>query len=139
MILLDSNVLSALMNDPPDGIVVTWLNRQRADEIWTSAVNVFEIRSGISCLPRGRRRSILETGFETLVTRVLTGRIAPLDRAAALEAGELSARRRSRGITVDVRDTLIAGIALTHRATVATRNVRHFQDLETGTINPWQI
>ena len=61
----------------------------------------------------------------------------PLDRAAAEVAGDLAARREAAGRTVDVRDTLIAGIALARRAAVATRNVRHYADLCTGVINPW--
>ena len=82
MILLDSNVLSAVMNDPPNDIVVAWLNRQQADQIWTTAVSVFEIRTGMSSL-RGERRRILEAGFDILLSEVLAGRVAALDHAAA--------------------------------------------------------
>jgi len=38
----------------------------------------------------------------------------------------------------DARDTLIAGIALARRATLATRNERHFQDLKLPLLNPWK-
>jgi hypothetical protein len=46
--------------------------------------------------------------------------------------------RNSRDAAVDVRDTLIAGIALARRATLATRNERHFQDLKLPLLNPWR-
>ena len=36
------------------------------------------------------------------------------------------------------RDTQIAGIALSRRATLATRNMRHFQDLRVPVVDPWQ-
>ena len=36
------------------------------------------------------------------------------------------------------RDTLIAGIAVARRATIATRNTRHFADLDVPVIDPWQ-
>ena len=36
-----------------------------------------------------------------------------------------------------MRDTQIAGIAIARRAAVATRNVKHFQDLSIPVINPW--
>ncbi len=36
-----------------------------------------------------------------------------------------------------MRDTLMGGVALARRAAVATRNARHFDDLETGVIDPW--
>jgi predicted nucleic acid-binding protein len=32
----------------------------------------------------------------------------------------------------------IAGIALARRATLATRNVRHFQDLNVPVVDPWK-
>jgi toxin FitB len=34
-------------------------------------------------------------------------------------------------------DTQIAGIALARRATLATRNVRHFDDLKISIVDPW--
>jgi len=32
---------------------------------------------------------------------------------------------------------MIAGIALTNRATLATRNTAHFADLSVTVVNPW--
>jgi len=137
VILLDTNVLSAIMRDPPEAAVVAWLDRQDPARIWTTAITAFEIRFGLARMPKGRNRAVLEAAFEGLLREDLTGRVAPLDRAAAEAAGELAARREAAGRTVDVRDTLIAGIALIRRAAVATRNVRHYEDLETGVVNPW--
>jgi predicted nucleic acid-binding protein len=48
------------------------------------------------------------------------------------------ARRHQPGFPRELRDTLIAGIVLAHRATLATRNVRHFDDLDVPVIDPWQ-
>lgn len=137
MILLDTNVLSALMRDPAEAVVVAWLNGQDLGRIWTTAVTAFEIRFGLARLTEGRARQALEAAFEDLLREDLAGRVAPLDRAAAEEAGRLAAARQARGRPVDMRDTLIGGIALARRAAVATRNVRHYDDLETGVINPW--
>jgi hypothetical protein len=36
-----------------------------------------------------------------------------------------------------MRDTQIAGIAIARRATLATRNVRHFADLSVRVVDPW--
>lgn len=137
MILLDTDVLSALMREVPDAGVVAWLDRQTADSVWTTAVTVFEVRFGLSRLPDGRRRHALEAAFDGLVNDDLAGRIAPLDVAAAEAAGRLAAQRQSIGRSVDMRDTLIAGIAIARRAAVATRNARHFDDLATGVVDPW--
>jgi len=137
VILLDTNVLSALMRDPSDAAVVAWLDEQNPARIWTTTVAMFEIRFGLARLAEGRRRAALEAAFEALLREDLAGRVAPLDRAAAEAAGLLTARRAAAGRAVDVRDTLIAGIALARRAAVATRNTRHFDDVETGVVNPW--
>ncbi len=137
MILLDTNVLAALMHDPPDPAVIRWLDRQPAAQVWTTSISVFETRFGLARLPESRRRRRLEGAFDALLRADLTGRIAMLDREAAEAAADLAARRAALGRGTDVRDTLIAGIALAQRATIATRNIRHFDDLEFGVVDPW--
>ena len=139
MILLDTNVVSALMRDPPDAAVLGWLDGQVAGEIWTTAVTVFEVRFGLARLAPGRRRAALEQAFAAMLREDFAGRVAPLDGAAAEAAGGLAAERAARGQAADVRDTMIAGIALARRAAVATRNVRHFEDVAMGVLNPWGI
>jgi len=137
LILLDTNVLSAIMRDPPDATVVHWLDRQAEHDLWTTSVNVFEVRFGLARMAEGTKRRTLEEAFEGLLRDDLAGRVLALDRIAAEAAAKLAAGRAAAGRTVDVRDTLIGGIALARRAAVATRNTRHFQDLDTGVIDPW--
>ena len=72
-----------------------------------------------------------------MMTRTIDHRVAPFDRDAAAHAGDLMAARHRSGQPGDLRDTLIAGIALSRRATVATRNVKHFRDLDVPVVNPW--
>jgi len=54
-------------------------------------------------------------------------------------AADLAANRRKTGNTVDMRDTFIAGIALARKAAIATRNTKHFQDVDVKIINPWKL
>lgn len=77
--------------------------------------------------------------FEDLVRIDLDHRIAMLDTKAAQCAADLTAQHEARGRPVDVRDTFIAGIAIAQRATLATRNVRHFEDLPTPVVDPWAV
>jgi predicted nucleic acid-binding protein len=49
----------------------------------------------------------------------------------------LAAVRQRAGRPVDLRDTQIAGIAAARRASIATRNLQHFQDLSVPVVNPW--
>lgn len=137
MIILDTNVLSALMHKSPDPSVVSWLDRQPADSIWITSITLFETRFGLSLLPLGRRRKALEVSFAQLLEEDLENRVLDFDRAAANEAALLAAKRRKTGKPIDMRDTQIAGIALAQRAMLATRNVRHFQDLTVSVVDPW--
>ena len=59
------------------------------------------------------------------------------DSAAATEVASLAAERQNDGRPLDMRDTQIAGIALARRATLATRNLRHFCDLTVPVVDPW--
>lgn len=94
-----------------------------------TSITVFESRLGLALLPRGRRREALEQSFERLLAEDLDNRVLPFDAQGA-------ARQRA-GRPVDMRDTQIAGIAAARRATLAKRNVRHFEGLTTPVVNPW--
>jgi predicted nucleic acid-binding protein len=137
MIILDTNVLSTLMNRRPDAGVVAWLDRQPAESIWITSITVFESRLGLALLPDGRRRQSLEAAFEQILEADLDNRVLDFDCAAAAAAAALAADRQRAGKPVDMRDTQIAGIAVARRATLATRNVRHFADLEVPVVDPW--
>jgi len=137
VIILDTNILSALMRQAPEAAVVHWLDRQPADSVWITSVTLFEVRLGLAILPRGRRRHALESAFEQLLAEDLEDRVLAFDSAAAAESASLAAERQKAGRPVDFRDTQIAGIALSRRATLATRNTRHFQDLRVAVVNPW--
>jgi predicted nucleic acid-binding protein len=137
MIVLDTNVLSALMRQRPERPVVDWLDRQPWRSVWTTSVTILEIRFGLQTLPLGRRRSYLIDTFEKVILQKLEQRIAAFDHAAADLAADVMASRRKKGRSGDLRDTMIAGIVLAHGATLATRNLQHFSDLSLNIINPW--
>jgi predicted nucleic acid-binding protein len=137
MIILDTNVLGALMRAVPDAAVLEWLDRQPADSVWITSITLFETRFGLALLPAGRRRQVLEAAFDDLLREDLENRVLDFDSAAANAAASLAAARQKNGRPVDMRDTQIAGIVLARRATLATRNIRHFADLKISIIDPW--
>lgn len=138
MILLDSNVLSALMNVVPDMAVANWLDRQPRDSIWITSVTLMEVRFGLHIMPTGRKRRMLTEALVRLLEEKIQGRIAVFDAAASEQAAELMALRKLRRRPVELRDTMIAGIALASHATLATRNVRDFEELSVPVVNPWE-
>ena len=137
MIILDTNVLSALMRSKPDPPVVDWLNLQAAQSMWITSITLFESRLGLALLPAGRRRKALAAAFDRLLEEDLENRVLPFDSPAALQAAVLVAARQEAGRPMDIRDTQIAGNAQVCRATLATRNVRHFEGLSVPVVGPW--
>ncbi len=137
MIILDTNVISALMQTSPDAPVVAWLNQVPAESVWITSITLFEARYGLALLPGGKRRKILTTLFEEIVEKDLEGRVLLFDQMASEQAAHLAAARKENGYTVDMRDTFIAGIVLARKATLATRNIKHFLDLRVDVVNPW--
>jgi predicted nucleic acid-binding protein len=138
MIILDTNVVSALMRDPPDRVAVAWLDRQPSTSLWITAVTVLESRFGIARMAAGRRREALAAAFERVIAEDLDGRVLAFDAAAAEPTAALMARREAEGRAGELRDSMIAGIALARRATLATRNVRHFDDAGISVVDPWK-
>ena len=137
MIVLDTNVLSALMQSEPDTRVLSWLDQQPAESIWITSVTLFEARYGLAALPKGKRRASLQERFDQMIKEDLEERVLLFDQTAAEVSASLAANRKRAGRSVDMRDTFIAGIVLSRRATLATRNLRHFDDLLTEVVNPF--
>jgi hypothetical protein len=138
MIILDTNVLSALMQRRPEITVINWLDKQPPEAIWLSSITLFESRYGLNLLAEGDRRSVLIARFDEILQTELANRILVFDVRAATKAAELAAVRKTLGRPIDMRDTFIAGIAMAHGATLATRNTRHFEDLPSPLVNPWE-
>lgn len=137
MIILDTNVLSALMQRRPDEHIQQWLDGQPRISLWTTSITAYEIRSGIEVMPAGRRRRDLEEAYLTFLELVLDQKIVPFDLPAADAAGAIAAVRRRAGRPVEVRDVQIAGIVAARKATLATRNVRDFEGVGLTIIDPW--
>jgi predicted nucleic acid-binding protein len=137
VIILDTNVVSALMQSRRNAELERWLNRNPPDAFWLTALSVFELRYGIEKLAVGRQRQELEDALNRILELDIRNDILSLDERAAAAAASIAVARERIGRPADLRDTLIAGIAVAHRADIATRNVHHFQDLDVSVINPF--
>jgi len=137
MIVLDTNVISELMRQAPDAGVLRWMDQQPTRSIWTTAVALYELRAGLLSMPAGRKQTTLTTFFEQWLEQVLERRVLHFDPEAAGRAAELEAAGRKKGRPREPRDTMIAGIVLANHATLATRNVKHFEDIAKSVVNPW--
>ena len=133
MIILDTNVVSAVMRADP--VATDWLTR--LDDPRLSAVTISEIAYGLHRLPRGRRRASLEAAWRAVVD-AWHDRILPVTANTAEMAGVVMARREQMGRPVALADALIAATCLMHDADIATANARDFEHLGLSIIDPWQ-
>lgn len=137
MIVLDTNVISELMRVQPAPEVTSFIDGQPRNNLVTTTITVAEILYGIRRLAMGRRRSDLEASFADLMARGFRDRLLVFDEAAASCYSEITAERRRIGRSIQVFDTMIAGIAFSHGAKVATRNTVHFVDCGVEVVDPW--
>lgn len=137
MLILDTNVVSALMRPEMNEVVVAWVDRQPASLIWSTSICLMEIWTGLHLMPAGRRKKALSEGFAQLRHGLLSDRILAFDAAAAEEGAAVAAHQLGRGVNADIGDYQIAGIARARHATLATRNIRDFDDLGITLVDPW--
>jgi predicted nucleic acid-binding protein len=137
LIVLDTNVVSALMLKAPDARVVAWLDAQPASSVWITSVTLFELQYGLAILPQGKKRATLEKSLELVLREDLESRVLPFDESAASAAAVIAATLRKGGHGADVRDTMIAGMVCARKALLATRNTRHFEHSGVRLVDPW--
>lgn len=136
-ILLDSNVVSELIRKARHPAVANWVAGLPLEDLFFSAVGEAELRYGVAILPKGQRQKTLLINIEGMLHDAFGDRILPFDSAAAYEYADIAAARRAVGRPVAPFDCQIAAIARSRGMAVATRNVRHFNDIDLDIIDPW--
>ena len=139
MIVVDTNIISALLREADREAVQPWLDRQSRGSVWATTITVAELRHGVALLPEGRRRGALEAFNERVIARFADeGRIAAFDLAATrhFALGMVTARAAGREVR-SFADGAIGAIALSRRFVVATRDTGPFEAMGIETVNPW--
>ncbi len=137
MILLETHIISQVMRPEPSPAVLRWLDRQEASDLFFSTISIAGIGYGLAILPEGARRRALQERFENFLSRGFEGRILGFDVSAAQGYALLMARRRQLGRPISALDGQLAAIAHSHHLSVATRNVRDFDDCGVAVVNPF--
>lgn len=139
MVLLDTNILSALMSSKPHLEVVEWLNTQEPDCVFLSSVTIAEISYGLESLPKGKRRRQLSDAFERFLALGFVDRNLDFDFKAAKIYGRLMALRKKAGRPMSLADGQIAAIAKANGLALATRNAKDFVDCGLVIVNPYEL
>jgi hypothetical protein len=137
VIVLDTNVISAVMRRDPSPSVLRWLDERETTSLFLTSVTLAEIRYGLRIMPDGRRRRGLEMRFEELVSRGFQQRLLAFDETAAHAYAEVMAHRKEIGRPMSAFDGQIAGIARSRGFAVATGNVRDFEGCGLEILNPF--
>lgn len=129
MFALDTNTLIYFFKG--EGRVAERLLASPPSAIAIPSVTVFEIETGIAkSSDRHKRRR----QFDELLDLVA---ILPFDRDAATTAARIRAELERGGAPIGPFDTLIAGTALVHDATLVTRNTREFGRVRNLRVLDW--
>ena len=139
MILLDTHVLSELMRPAPSPLVLAWLDAQTPDTLWLTSVSVAELLFGIARLPEGARKQAFAQAALGMLEEDFSNRVLGFDLEAASIFADLAAASERAGRPMGLADGQIAAICLAHNASLATRNVRDFDQLGLQLVNPWDV
>ena len=139
MVLLDTNIMSALMSSQPHLEVVEWLDTQEPECVFLSSVTIAEISYGLESLPNGRRRRQLSDAFDRFLALGFVERNLDFDFRSAKIYGSIMALRNKVGRPMSIADGQIAAIAKANGLALATRNVKDFQDCGLVIINPYEF
>ena len=132
MYLLDTNVVSELRRPRPHPAVLAWIRHVPSEDLHVCAVTIGEIQAGIEITREQDAAKAAE--LDEWLGRVLeTYQVLAVDAAAFREWARLMHRRSDTLL----QDAMIAAVAMVHRLTVVTRNVRDFEQLGVATIDPF--
>jgi predicted nucleic acid-binding protein len=138
MIVLDTNVVSELLNPVQNPRVVQWLGRNAPNSYHLAATSLTELLSGVEFMPAGKRRDLLAVDMNNLLGILFQNRILPFDRVAAEALSKMRARARALGQPLPFGDGQIAAIAQVNGFTVATRDTGPFEAAGVAFLNPWE-
>lgn len=137
MIILDTNVISEMMEESPAEQVRDWLDAHPLSNLFTTSVTQAEILYGIEILPHGRRRTALAGAATAMFREMFGDRILGFGADASRLFAEIAASRRRAGRPISQFDCQIAAIARLHDAALATRDTSDFRDCGLLLIDPW--
>jgi len=138
-LLLDTNVLSEVTKPRPAEGVLNWLHNLDEDRTFISIVSIAEISRGVALMESGRKREALDEWLKHDLPQRFDNRTIPVEGSVALAWGDLMAFAKRNGRGLASMDGLIAATTIAHDLTLATRNIKDFEDFGINIIDPWAV
>jgi len=127
---LDTDFLVAILRKHPEA-------KRKMDQLddegaqSTTAINAFELYYGAY---RSRRREANVKEAKRILARL---EVLPLKEDSAEEAGRIFTNLEAKGVSLDFRDVLTAGVSLTNHLKLVTRNTDHYSRITDLEIESW--
>lgn len=137
MIVLDTDVISEMMQPQPNPDVRAWLNHQLLETLYLSSITLAELLFGVGTLPAGRRKQLLGQAVDNLEVQ-FKGRVLPFDLDAARRYAVLAVAAKMAGRGLPTPDGYIAAIAASRGFIVASRDTAPYSAAGVTVINPWE-
>ncbi|EJT01976.1 type II toxin-antitoxin system VapC family toxin [Rhizobium sp. CCGE 510] len=139
MMLLDINVVSELRkvaSGEADPNVVVWNETVDPAQTFISSVVLHKLEIAVRLVEHNDAVAgqVLRNWLENAVLTAFSGRILPLDEAAAVQAAQWHVPNPK-----PINDAYIAATAFTRRMTLVTRNAKDFEGMGVALVNPWNL
>ncbi len=122
--IADTSFLIDIMKSDKEAIKKAEEIEKNGNTIAVTSISIFELFVGVTL-------SIKQDRERNKINRILKGLpIISFDEDSAIEAGKIFAQKRKNGMLIDPEDSMIAGICSRRNEILITRNIKHFNDIE---------
>ncbi len=122
--IADTSFLIDIMKSDKEAIKKAEEIEKNGNTIAVTSISIFELFVGVAL-------SIKQDRERNKINRILKGLpIISFDEDSAIEAGKIFAQKRKNGMLIDPEDSMIAGICSRRNEILITRNIKHFNDIE---------
>jgi tRNA(fMet)-specific endonuclease VapC len=134
MYLFDTDIISHVLKKRRAAALMARLEATPRAAQFTSAVNIAEIYFGV--FRREGREDLLRCYEEEIFPRLT---ILPFDLESARIFGRIKSDLERRGLSRFEPDLQIAAIALAHKLTLVTGNVKHYSGIPGLRVENWLL
>jgi len=107
------------------------------EALFTTVINRAELLYGVFLMPDGKRKEKLHQEINNIFSADLKTKMLTVDSRAKEAYAETASCRKKAGKPIGQFDAMIAAVAKSHGARLATRNTKDFLGCGLTLINPW--